>query len=1062
MKHSKVLEDTTLWKVYNRIIPENTERNVWIKKVYETAVVYLKDVRQTFINYTMHDETHVLNVLDAMGGLLGDCISNLTEGEIELLILAASLHDLGMVYTDEEKELCFENEAVYTAFLKEYCPEFLGSEPKDWTEDTRQWYLRTLHPFRLSEALQNKEWKEIFDNRPIEIVPVRCILAVCQAHGEEPKIIRNNKNLEYLAASNIDPLFCALLLRLADLLDFDDTRAPKVLYSYAECNDRSREEWDKHQASAGFRYPDSPSVDELPYKACCKNPMIEHAVRDFLDWIDDELGNCIRLQRYCNKEWQKEFPFPRAVLRKEIESDGYMSGDFCLTMDQTQIMNLLMGENLYDNRDVFVRELLQNSIDATLLRGEMDINFVPEKSHIDLWDWSDKEGNFWFRIDDYGTGMTLGMLNRYFLKVGNSYYTSRELERDLRSYGKTKSYQGISRFGIGFLSCFLCGDYVEVSTLYFNSEKNQREESTSEPSRMVNYGLRLQVTGLTGYYTLKSQAEKHQVDSQLPVPDFYDAGIQGWFERHGYRSKPGTSIVIRLNPGKLGTLNLRESVENYLCGSRVPVYYNNKRVGRTYEEMMETAHKMSGEKIYELTPELKKKFDDCFPFVQGQYPKLAVTIVPLDTEEENILPDFSGVIIKYNLCFEHTPQGKIKDQNYEVEGRIGCSHGIPEIKLSNKNMKFRYPSWTDLEFQYDQEEICGLKKKLETFESCPSEEQLGEPWLPFSGDLDLHTVWIAYCDFFYKKEMSFYITECECPNLSILFGFTHIPTITYAYQGIKAYGEYIHFNNSDVACNVIILLEGEWRPSVEISRTKILSLPLKILVTISSILTKYELWAKVNRSINHLWNCERVSLSEWRGIVDSTLGQWVNKTQEDLHNELKKAYQESGNIKINTFILLNNKQILTEYFKAYFQDNYSMTVNYEEGDFITFYEKKKDGCRGIFDIFPPMMFCKAASDQSRKYICHANSYCRKGITVDHPFIIWLLENSVKMNQYFHRQFEQIIFCLCDKDADNIIKEINIIHQQLLSLTDWHGVDINSLPQLSLDDFWVEEKEMPPF
>lgn len=76
---------------------------------------------------------------------------------------------------------------------------------------------------------------------------------------------------------------------------------------------------------------------------------------------------------------------------------------------------------------------------------------MPEKARIDLWEWNDAEGNVWFRIDDQGTGMTLGMLRRYFLKVGNSYYHSQELERDLRDHGQTKAYYGISRFGIGFL-----------------------------------------------------------------------------------------------------------------------------------------------------------------------------------------------------------------------------------------------------------------------------------------------------------------------------------------------------------------------------------------------------------------------------------------------------------------------------------------------------------------------------------------------------------------------------------------------------------------------------------
>lgn len=159
----------------------------------------------------------------------------------------------------------------------------------------------------------------------------------------------------------------------------------------------------------------------------------------------------------------------------------------------------MAGENLYDSSDVFVRELLQNAIDATLLRGKMELGFIPEHSRIDIWEWSDKEGNIWFRMDDQGTGMTLGMLKRYFLKVGNSYYTSREMERDLRDHGQTEKYNGISRFGIGFLSCFLCGDYAEVSTLYFDSKKNRREEAVSETYQTVRYGLRLQVTGLGGH-----------------------------------------------------------------------------------------------------------------------------------------------------------------------------------------------------------------------------------------------------------------------------------------------------------------------------------------------------------------------------------------------------------------------------------------------------------------------------------------------------------------------------------------------------------------------------------
>ena len=112
MVHSKKLDETAIWKEYGKKASVGSERCIWVKEVYEYAANYLKDVRRTFENYTLHDETHILNVLDAMGGLLGDQSSNLTVGELELLILVASLHDVGMVYTDEEqKAQCEATEA---------------------------------------------------------------------------------------------------------------------------------------------------------------------------------------------------------------------------------------------------------------------------------------------------------------------------------------------------------------------------------------------------------------------------------------------------------------------------------------------------------------------------------------------------------------------------------------------------------------------------------------------------------------------------------------------------------------------------------------------------------------------------------------------------------------------------------------------------------------------------------------------------------------------------------------------------------------------------------------
>ena len=64
----------------------------------------MKLARDTFPRYTLHDERHLFNVLNIMGQLLEGYEDNLTASECEMLILAAFYHDVGMCYTEEQKQ----------------------------------------------------------------------------------------------------------------------------------------------------------------------------------------------------------------------------------------------------------------------------------------------------------------------------------------------------------------------------------------------------------------------------------------------------------------------------------------------------------------------------------------------------------------------------------------------------------------------------------------------------------------------------------------------------------------------------------------------------------------------------------------------------------------------------------------------------------------------------------------------------------------------------------------------------------------------------------------------
>ncbi len=1068
-KRSEKLEETALWQVYQKKMSCGTERMVWLKKVYQAAAEYLKDVRRVFRNFTLHDQTHILNVLDAMGGTLGDQIENLTEGEAELLILAASLHDIGMVYTDDEIEYELEDKEACREFVKNNCPAYFGCAPKDWPENIRQWYLRARHPFRITEVLLNhKAWRDLFDDCPNGVVSKQCVWAVCRAHGEDAEQLVTNRELQYQAASDVDPLFCALLLRLADLLDFDETRAPAVLFDSAADYEESRKEWDKHRASAGFRYPASPSAAALPYKAVCKNPEIEHTVRTFLDWVDVELDHCARLRSSCHAGWQREFPFPGEVLRSEIVSDGYMSGDFCLTMDQQQVLQLLMGENLYENRDVFVRELLQNAVDATLLRGQMDASFVAEDARIDLWEWNDAEGNYWFRIDDQGTGMTLGMLQRYFLRVGNSYYNSQELKKDLLDHGHRDEFYGISRFGIGFLSCFLCADYAEVSTLYFYGEKNRSEEPAQRTAQSVRYGLRLQVKGLSGYYMLKNQAQGHIAESPLPAPGFCNNAERAAAERYGYRREPGTSIALRLVPGKTGALDLREAAKKYLCWPKMKIYYNGERIGQTYAEAMKSIHQMAGEHIYEPDLETKKRFDACFPALRGNAPKLAQTVIPLDTEENRMLPGLSGVIVKYDIRFDQEPRWTAKDQEYEIESDIVIFDKVSYVSLISKNVadhisgESRYWQKFDSDFKWENlkddctaDQIEELEKKLDTFETCPRTEELGDVWTPFSTKFLLSRVWKTYVDKSQIKKLEFDMSEYEYNRMDSVLENTDYSGFLYAYQGITADREIGRFYAYELN-TAIFYLGREWKPTVEVSRSRITDMPLIVKMAIYFFAEKYDFLYNIAGSyMRKMLDWENITLVEWRNVRNSGVGQWIlrnyNEEIEAVMLNLKRVYYQEVFMQGSLLAQIGNRYIF-----AFLQDRYEMTIQYEKGQIVTFCEKDKDCDHTQYDLFPALLFCRAASEQSRKYICDFRPVFRRGITADHPFTVWLAENAVLLNLNFKRQFQQLTECLRLKDGNEFAAVYNAIREQLCSIADPYGLDAKSMPRISVNDFWMDE------
>jgi len=140
----------------------------------------------------------------------------------------------------------------------------------------------------------------------------------------------------------------------------------------------------------------------------------------------------------------------------EITPDGYRPADLRFTVDSTAALQLFMGNRLYSDKRVYLRELIQNAVDACNLRKlsedaytpRITIDFNPDISVI--------------TIRDNGIGMSRQWIEKYFLKIGISFYQSDALRNTGPRTGLDINF--ISQFGIGFLSSFLVAERIVIRT----------------------------------------------------------------------------------------------------------------------------------------------------------------------------------------------------------------------------------------------------------------------------------------------------------------------------------------------------------------------------------------------------------------------------------------------------------------------------------------------------------------------------------------------------------------------------------------------------------------------
>lgn len=519
---------------------------------------HLDHIRVTFRQYTEHDLRHLCNIADLIYRFLPkqQCSAQTSSAPVEairlnalelaFLWLAILLHDAGMFVSDTEKEESLQSED-YLYYLR-HCQERVtaahkareqGLEVKARTiEDALlAEYFRKLHPERVRPFITEK----LIRTTPLkfrDVSLINDIAELCESHAwgvresntprDPNKCVARMEPNRRIKSFRVNLRYLACCLRLGDVLDFDRSRTPLPVYEEIDFTEEvSFNEWNKHLSIEGW------NVDEhrVLFEARCTHPAYYVAVHDFLNWVDEELRECRYLLDDAPSVDEEKYSLnlAHAADRRQVRmSDSrYVAGGFRFQLEYEEIMRLLMDKSLYPDSTLFLRELLQNALDACRYQealakdADMEDKYKPR---IMVWDFSEDPVSPRVVFQDNGIGMSQRHVENFFLRVGKSFYRSPEFVAERQRLASHNIHlDACSQFGIGFLSCFLGGDTIEVETW-----------------RHGNAPLKITITGPSKYFLVERLPEPTDVIPFKSPSNELDDGPPRF---------PGTRVTVYLKNG---------------------------------------------------------------------------------------------------------------------------------------------------------------------------------------------------------------------------------------------------------------------------------------------------------------------------------------------------------------------------------------------------------------------------------------------------------------------------------------------------------------------------------
>lgn len=479
----------------------------------KTCQDVLNTVIMNYPHYTNHDVSHCEAIITNIEMLLGEkAIRTLSPTDTWLLLHAAYLHDIGMVIECKKIEQNWESKE-----FQEYLHEMEDSNDDTMAKNARfinslgnklgkkenvpSWpvhvrnavtiliaeYYRRRHAETSSSYVKdmgsmfhlNLSFNELIQDRLIQLLGD----VICLHTESGRKILELDYRTDGFNADYAHPRFIAQMLRMGDLLDADNNRFNLANeFVFGKLPNSSKNHWEKHKSARHILI----TPDVIEYRADCGSEAVYRETRNFLSWLKEEV-------EFWALNWKNIMPeniggsAPR-LGKCELLLNGVPDiqglSDLQFSISPEKAFEIIEGSNLYEDRFVFLREVIQNALDACKIQMWRDLSEGKYKSWIsenvknlnELQPFEIEKGvfnNYGIEVrmyshdndhikvvvKDNGIGLSAQQLKK-ICNVGVSYSGDKERKEEIESMPLW--LRPTAGFGIGLQSIFLVAKEFEI------------------------------------------------------------------------------------------------------------------------------------------------------------------------------------------------------------------------------------------------------------------------------------------------------------------------------------------------------------------------------------------------------------------------------------------------------------------------------------------------------------------------------------------------------------------------------------------------------------------------